>query len=256
MTPIQFSHANGMPAPSYRVLLEALGERPIGYVERFGHGQFKVGYTWASLVDELIADIESRWKEPVIGIGHSLGGVLSMQAAARRPELFRQLILLDPPMFAPHRRWAMGTVRALGFGGKMIPPAVKAKRRKRTFASLEAARTYWLQRPFFQRFDPRCFEDYLHAGLEPAPEGVKLRFTAENEYRIFLGTPAFLPKAPRNLPVDFIIASFHDTLQPQDVAALRRRYPQAGFHVIEGTHMFPMEQPEAAAKAILNLITS
>ena len=33
----------------------------------------------------------------IIGIGHSLGGILTFLAAYRRPELFKGIIMLDPP---------------------------------------------------------------------------------------------------------------------------------------------------------------
>ncbi|MCW5625313.1 MAG: alpha/beta fold hydrolase, partial [Burkholderiales bacterium] len=82
---LQFSHANGYPARCYRVFLGTLAESfEIRFVERFGHDPARpVNDGWSNLVDELIAAVESGG-QPVIGVGHSLGGYLSFLAAARR----------------------------------------------------------------------------------------------------------------------------------------------------------------------------
>ena len=50
-----FSHANGFPAPVYRVLFDALGERfDVSAVDRFGHDQrYPVGRGWPGLVAQL-----------------------------------------------------------------------------------------------------------------------------------------------------------------------------------------------------------
>ena len=55
----------------------------IGYVDRIGHDpHYPVTDGWPNLVDELIDTISERHQQPVIGIGHSLGGFLTALAAA------------------------------------------------------------------------------------------------------------------------------------------------------------------------------
>ena len=49
------------------------------------------------LVDQVIDSIVRQAKgRKVIGLGHSLGSVLTLMASFRRPELFSQVIMLDP----------------------------------------------------------------------------------------------------------------------------------------------------------------
>ena len=97
---IHFAHANGFPARTYSKLFSFLSQDfEIGFLERHGHHpNFPVNDGWACLRDELRAEIENRYSEPIIGLGHSLGGVLHFFVAAQKPELYSRLILLDAPI--------------------------------------------------------------------------------------------------------------------------------------------------------------
>ena len=51
---------------------------------------------WEVYADDLIAFIEQKYTQPIIGIGHSQGANATIIAAAKRPDLFKQLYLIDP----------------------------------------------------------------------------------------------------------------------------------------------------------------
>ena len=91
---IHFAHANGFPARTYSKLFSFLEtDFEINFLERHGHHpKFPVNDGWQSLRDELQAEIESRYSQPIIGVGHSLGGVLHFLVACEKPELYRQII--------------------------------------------------------------------------------------------------------------------------------------------------------------------
>ena len=114
---IVFSHANGFPAGTYRLLFEAW--RAAGYkvhaLEKFGHDpRYPVTSNWPHLRDELIHFIEREVREPVYLVGHSLGGLLSLLAACRRPDLARGLVMLDSPVFAGWRAHGVQVLKATG----------------------------------------------------------------------------------------------------------------------------------------------
>lgn len=73
---LHFSHANGFPAPVYRKLFAALNDRyTIGYLDMIGHDpRFPVTDSWPHLVEETLHTLDTRYGQPVIGVGHSLGG--------------------------------------------------------------------------------------------------------------------------------------------------------------------------------------
>src|SRR3954453_9709778 len=55
-------------------------------------------------VDHVDFEEEAVWLEPFLTpgthlVGHSYGGVIALLAAARRPELLRSLIVIEPPAF-------------------------------------------------------------------------------------------------------------------------------------------------------------
>src|SRR5437870_13259241 len=97
---LHFAHGNGFPSPCYRQLLEGLeGRYDCSYIDRIGHNpQFPVTENWPFLIDEVIDSVNRQAGQPVIAVGHSLGGVLSLLAAIKEPTLFKAVIMLDSPL--------------------------------------------------------------------------------------------------------------------------------------------------------------
>ena len=94
---IVFAHANGFPAGTYRLLFEAW--RAAGFtvraIDKLGHdAAFPVTSNWPHVRDELIAFITAGdAQQPVWLVGHSLGGLLGVLVASRRPELVAGLVM-------------------------------------------------------------------------------------------------------------------------------------------------------------------
>ena len=67
------------------------------YIDKIGHTDtFPVKDNLEYLVDEVIQSIKLQANgQNVLAVGHSLGGVLTVLAALKAPELFQQIILLD-----------------------------------------------------------------------------------------------------------------------------------------------------------------
>ena len=68
--------------------------------------------------DMLIAFLEQTQDAPIVGIGHSQGATATAIAAAKRPDLFSQLYLIEPVTFT----------KSQAILYKLIPRAVKLKR--------------------------------------------------------------------------------------------------------------------------------
>ncbi len=254
MTDIVFSHANGFPYDTYRHFLSLLAPHTVTGVPKLGHGAFKPLRNWYPLVDELIAHIETHHTQPVAGVGHSLGGVLTFWAAIRRPDLFEKVIILDSPMFSIYKRIPLWVAQKMGISGKIVPPAKKTRHRRTEFASKEEALHFFERRALFKHFDPQSLRDYVEYGLVPTEKGFTLSFSAEMEYRLFCQTPAKLGKKEPQVPSYFLYATTHQVLQPNDVEWLKRALKSTTFLPIEGGHMFPLEQPEHAAALLKQLI--
>jgi len=98
MSIIQFSHANGFPAKTYTALFDHLKEHKISAINILAENTNPNEINWYDMRDDVLENIEQQG-EAVIGIGHSFGGVLTLLAAAKKPELFQSIILLDPASF-------------------------------------------------------------------------------------------------------------------------------------------------------------
>ena len=160
---IVFAHANGFPAAIYRLLFEYWRER--GYrvhaIDRFGHDPaFPVSSNWPHLRDQLIAFIDAEVGGPAFLVGHSLGGMLSVLAASKRPDLARGVVLLDAPIIAGWRAHSLQVAKATGLMPRITPSRVSRSRRQ-AWPSRAAVREHFAKKSVFARWDPRVLDDYV-----------------------------------------------------------------------------------------------
>jgi len=98
-SPLIFTHANGFPPGAYRTLLAGLSERfsVAAFANRalWSTDDPDSVASWHPLADDLRRGLAERGGAPVVGVGHSIGGMLFALAAARSPELISCLVLLD-----------------------------------------------------------------------------------------------------------------------------------------------------------------
>jgi pimeloyl-ACP methyl ester carboxylesterase len=246
---LQFSHANGFPGGSYRVLFEALRQDfRVKAVERFGHDpRFPVTDGWPRLVDELIEAVETHG-EPVLAVGHSLGGYLSLMAAARRPDLFRGVILLDAPVLGRFQGSAVALVKRLGLVDRVTLAGITRERR-REWPDRAAAAAHFARKRLFQRFDPRCLDDYLDAGTEPSGQGVRLRFDPDVEAAIYATLPHHMARWLRRLAVPGALVAGADSDIVRRIG-LRTSARRLQLVMVPGGHHFPFQQPALTARVI------
>lgn len=258
---IVFSHANGFPAGTYRVLFEVW--REAGYevhaLDKFGHDPaYPVTGSWPHLRDQLIDFIEREVQGPAILVGHSLGGLLSLLAACRRPELARGLVMLDSPVISGWRAQSLRVAKATGLVKRVSPGRVSRKRRHE-WPSRAAVKTHFASKHVFARWDPRVLDDYLRAGFELREGKVVLAFDRDVETRIYDTLPhqfdRILRRHPPHCPVAFVAGTQSAEIRQAGVAASRRLAGER-FAWIEGTHLYPMEKPEATAAEVLRQIST
>lgn len=257
-----FSHANSYPAGCYRLLFELWRQAgwQVHALPRYGHDRrFPVTSNWPRLVDELLnfIDTEVRPEAPVALVGHSLGGLLSLMAAARRPGLAAAVVQLDSPFISGWRRAFLGLGKLSGLAWR-VPPAAIAKRRRDHWPDAAAVRAHFSAKPLFQSWDPRVLEDYLDCGFEPDPNrgGLRLAFHRGVETRIYAGLPHHLPRVARRLqtPIGFVAGQRSLEMRQGGLDATRALIGPRHFHEIDGTHLFPFERPEETAQTVLNLL--
>ncbi|MCE4556024.1 alpha/beta fold hydrolase [Roseateles cellulosilyticus] len=258
---IVFAHANSYPAGCYRVLFErwrGAGWR-VEALDRFGHDpRFPVTSNWRQLCDQLLhfIDEDVRPDGPVALVGHSLGGMLSLMAACRRPELARSVVMLDSPVIAGVKAAFVAVAKTTGLAHR-VGPAPIARQRRQTWPDREAVRQHFSAKKMFARWDPRVLDDYVQQGFEEADGQVCLRFSREIEARIYRTLPHHLPLLlrlrPPQCPVSFIGGTASVELR-QAGAAASMKLAGERWRWMEGTHLFPFEKPDETAGMVLDLL--
>lgn len=255
---IHFAHANSYPAGTYRKLFELLGEHyHIGALDMHAHNPaYPVRTGWPHLVRELVDELEKNYTEPVILLGHSLGGMLSVMTAAKRPDLVRCVVMLDSPVVAGWRALLLRVMRKTPIADRFSPARFSARRRN-VWPDAEAAYQHFASKDLFAAWAPGVLRDYIDAGLKPHPEGVQLRFTRENETAVYRSLPHHVGKlVGRGLQVP---AGFIGGTESEEnrMAGLEATHRLVGKHIrmLPGGHLFPMESPELTAQTVHELIT-
>lgn len=251
---LAFAHANGFPGGSYRCFLHELAdEYRVEAVPLLGHDPaYPVDRDWHSLSLELEAWLEGL-PRPLVAVGHSMGAVLLFMVASRRPEWFRALVMLEPPLVNGWPALAFNLLRRLGMADR-ITPAGKSRGRRDHWPDRDSVESYFRSRALFRRFHPRCLQDYLDAGLERDDSGYHLRYDPAVEVAIFRTTPGNTGRYPR-LPVPAAVVSALDSDKRFHDAAARHARGQGMTHrFVPGGHLFPLEQPEHAAAELRSLL--
>ena len=263
---IVFSHANSFPAGTYRSLIEAWRAAGVTVhaLPKFGHDPgFPVTSNWPNLRDQLIHFIAREVAGPAFLVGHSLGGYLSLMAAARRPDLACGLVLLDSPILSGWKARALQVAKAAGIGERLSPGHV-SKRRRQHWPSAEAAFEHFAAKPAFARWAPGVLRDYIACGVErhdAEGHGVEHRLTFDRdvETSIYNALPHQLARTLRTHPLQcamaFVRGSESTEVRRVGLAATER-LAQGRVSTIAGSHLFPFEHPLETATEVLRLIAT
>jgi len=259
---IVFSHANSFGAGTYGVLFKALSARGFNVkaIDQFGHdAKYPVTSNWPHLVQQLIDFARTevdKAGQPAFLVGHSLGGFLSLMAAARAPDLARGVLLLDAPILGGWRATTLGVIKGAQLVGSMAPGAI-SRRRRNSWPDQAAALAHFQSKKAFAKWDPQVLQDYIAHGTHDEAHGTGtqrvLSFDRAVETAIYNTLPhnleALLKRHPVKCPVAFV-GGTHSVEMKQVGMALTTKICKGRLMMLDGSHLFPMEHPQAAAAAV------
>jgi pimeloyl-ACP methyl ester carboxylesterase len=259
-----FSHANGFPAGCYRVLFEIWRQAgwQVHALPLIGHDPaYPVSSNWPHLRDQLIHFIEREVKPagPVMLVGHSLGGMLSLMAACKRPDLTAGLLMLDSPVVGGWRAHSVRMMKATRLMPKVSPGKISRQRRHQ-WPDRAAVLAHFAAKRKFARWDPRVLQDYVDCGFEDRADGrTHLAFHREVETRVYDTLPHHLDRLiklhPPRCPVGFIGGTQSKELRFAGVGA-SKALAQEHFTWLEGSHLYAFERPDETAAKVLEVLAA
>ena len=270
---IIFSHGNSFPASTYSVLFRGLRARgfAVRALEQFGHDpKYPVTSNWPHLVQQLADFAAPQIEEhgqPAWLVGHSLGGFLSLMCAARHPQLgghgVAGVVLLDSPVLGGWRAKAVALAKHTQLVGSVSPGKISRARRN-TWPSAEAAFAHFEHKKAFARWDPQVLRDYIEHGTHDAdtPKGQMrvLNFDRDVETAIYNTLPhnldRLLRRHPLQCPVGFVGGTHSEEMRQVGMTMTRKVVgprPER-LRMVEGSHLFPMEQPLLTAQLVAEVI--
>jgi pimeloyl-ACP methyl ester carboxylesterase len=259
---IIFSHGNSFPASTYGVMTGSLEKR--GYIvksiEKLGHDpDYPVTSNWPNLVQQLADFTAAQVKktgQAAYLVGHSLGGFLSLMCAARHSELGGKLVagvvLLDSPVIGGWRATALGVAKRARLVGSVSPGAI-SRTRKHQWPTQDDAIAHFSSKKVFARWHAQSLRDYIEHGTHDAAGLRTLSFDRAVETAIYNTLPDnlenLLKRHPLKCPVAFIGGTQSKEIR-QVGMAMTEKVSQGRIMMLDGTHLFPMENPLASAAAV------
>ncbi|MGQ8365814.1 alpha/beta fold hydrolase [Glaciecola sp. 1036] len=257
---LHFAHANGFPAASYKKLFSQIDDQiDIIAIDKFAHDpRFPPNNHWQNQVDELINFIQASSNQPVIGVGHSFGAVITYIASCQKPELFSSIILLDPPLVTGFSKYLFRMAKRSPFINK-ITPAGKTANRKREWPIEANLYEYFSSRALFQNMDKDCIHDYIDAVIHEAPPIKRLTFDPNIECQIFRTIPDNLNNyyGKLKVPAKLVTGKYTQVCVDKLRTPFLKGNPTMEHLPLNyGGHMFPLEQPLKIADCINSTLKS
>ena len=201
--------------------------------------------------DMLIEFLEKTQDKPVVGIGHSQGATSTAMAAAKRPELFSELYLIEPVTFTKKQATLYN----------LLPRQFLLNRQP--FKSTLTKQTTWSNiNDYYESLRAQCaykrisyehLKVFAEQSLSANNDGsYSLLFTPEQELANYFGAP-HIDAALKKLSCPYTLITGKPTLfiNPKVRKQWQKFVPDSSIISLpDYGHLLPMEAPEMCAQVI------
>ena len=236
MTPLLFLHGLGGGHHAWGRQLPYFGG--LGYPSHawdqpgYGHSQIVEPYDLEHISAALARLIESLSSEPVVLIGHSMGGLIAQEAYVRHPRLIKALVLsFTSPAFA-----GGGSEFTRQFIAARVAPLEQGKTMAQIAAQLipTMGSNSKLAEQIMASVPPETYRKAVH-----------LLTTFDRRQEL----------ANIKVPALLIAGSEDKTAPPAVMERMAQKIPGAEYVLLDGCgHLGPMDQPEAFNAALLSFL--
>lgn len=252
--PLLFVHATGFLGALWHPIARRFTDRArVLGLDLRGHGDSDPGdsYCWTVFPEDLGGVLRSLDLGPALLVGHSVGGAASALCAARYPDLVRALVLVDPVIYPEESYHQPELAEASDLFRR-------AERRRRSWPSREAMRESLAGRPPFDAWRPDVFDLYVQEAVRDADGEVRLKCAPETEATIYRETLRFnfWPELARVQAPALVLRGVAERgLRSTTTRTLARQLPNAEDRPVPTAgHLVPMEDPEAVAAAVNEML--
>ncbi len=248
---VHFLHGNGLCGKTYWPMLQGLTEKyALMLHDCVGHGDSDPGQgfiSWEQSAQHVHDVIQYKMDKgalqgPLLGLGHSFGGVLTLKLAAKYPDMFRCLVLMDP-IIMPEAFIDMGA-------GMPNPLADKTRKRRNHWDNPEQAFSYFRSKSAYKDWSDKSLNSFItHALYGNKEGGLSLKCPPSVEADIFSSTPEGLWEDIRSIKVPTTIL-YGDSSYPFMESACQQasENPNISIEKLEGSHCFMQENPAVACE--------
>jgi len=264
LSPAHFYGGNGFTTGTYLPLLTKLSEQ-------FAITSLAMRGYWHDLpavkkltreedADTLIDFLVKTQDKPIVGIGHSQGATATAIAAAKRPELFSELYLIEPVTFTKSQTLMMN---AAPDEIKITQEPFKSTLAKQTeWESIEAYYDYLrAHRPFKRIADDHLYTFAQHSLVKNEQGNYSLLFAPAQELASYFDTP-FVNDALKDLnalelPYTIIVGKPSMFISDEVRKVWEHLVPaERLIELSDNGHLLPMEAPDQCATIIMEAFST
>ncbi len=255
---IHFAHANGFPPEAYQQFLAPFQKKYQIVTSKFrplwgGQNPSELK-SWNTFADDMIRFLDEQGLKNIIGMGHSLGGVSTLLASIKRPDLFSKIILLDPVIFDKSYMKLINLVPD-SLKKKIIPIAKVAMKRKDHWDSKEDVYESWRKKRVFKKISDSVLKDLVDCAVISNEKGkVKLAYSKEWETQVYITAPLIFKKVKKAKTRMIVVKGEQSDVITDEVwNAWQQTQLNNTFISFPFTgHLLPLEEPQALANKILS----
>ena len=251
---LHFLHANGYPPACYKPLLEkfATQYQVFGMLLRplWSNSKPEEIKDWHPLSADLLQFLDEQKRESVIGMGHSIGAIVSLRAALKEPSRFRALVLMDPVLFPRYYMLEWNLARIFGFGNRVHPLIQGALKRRREFDDLDKVFEGYRRRGIFRFFSDENLRTFIAGITKSKPGGgYELVYSPEWEAHIYYtgiwrDWDLWNGLSKLSVPTLIIRGAETDTFWASTARMVEKKNPNIKIVSLEkSTHLLPLEKP-------------
>ena len=201
--------------------------------------------------DMLIEFLEKTQDKPVVGIGHSQGATSTAIAAAKRPELFSQLYLIEPVTFTKKQATLYNLLPRQFMLGR--EPFKSTLTKQSNWSSIDDYYENLRAQRAYKRISDAHLQVFAEQSLVANADGsYTLMFAPEQELANYFGAP-HIDAALKKLSCPYTLITGKPTLfiNPTVRKQWQKFVPDSSIISLpDYGHLLPMEAPELCAQVI------